>query len=88
MDWQVVDLQVESRAAVDKFKNDQSAALKALFLTVRLKRGLMALQFPENSIGLYGASARNALPQGSSTTKKQKKEQRFIRDMGLFSKPW
>lgn len=48
----------KTRAAVDKFKNDQSVALKMAFSTGRLQRELFALHFPKNLYALFSGSAR------------------------------
>ena len=60
----------KARAALDKFKSDQSAALKRPFSTARLQRELLALQNPKNLYALLSGFARNAEFRG------QKQEER------------
>jgi len=51
--------QAEMPRYLDKFKNDQSAALKPPVFTDRLQHGLLALLFRWISVGLSGASAQS-----------------------------
>ena len=70
----MVDMKEKLRAALDKFTNDLSAALKTPFLAARLQRKHFALHFSEKAVGSYGASAQTALSLRGSSIKKRMKE--------------